>query len=173
MAQTQSSSRRSSGTSTRFGGGRTPAPSSSSRFGRSSTPQTRGTTGRNVSMRNAQGKKSTSSSGRSLGLVNRSTKTTKGKKATSSGGGLLGTLTKALPKGGAATAAKKGGGKPAGFALAAAAAGVAFRNRGKLTSMMGRKSSDSSSVDVQPHSATQGISDPVVPGQPQSTPPAV
>lgn len=173
MAQTQSSSRRSAGTSTRFGGGRTPAPSSSGRFGRSTTPQTRSTSGRNVSMRNAQGKKSTSSTGRSLGLVNRSTKTTKGKKATTSGGGLLSTLTKALPKGGAATAAKKGGGKPAGFALAAAAAGVAFRNRGKLTSMMGRKGPDGSSVDVQPHAATQGISDPVVPGQPQSTPPAV
>jgi hypothetical protein len=123
-------------------------------------------------MRNAQGKKSTSSGGRSLGLVNRGTKTTKGKKGSTSGGGLLGTLTKALPTGGAATAAKKGGGKPAGFALAAAAAGVAFRNRDKITSMIGRKSPNGSS-DVQPHAATQGVSDPVVPGQPQPTPPSV
>jgi hypothetical protein len=47
----------------------------------------------------------------------------------------------ALPKGGAAATAGKAG-KPAGFALLAGAAGLAFKNRDKLGSLLGRGKQD-------------------------------
>ncbi len=140
----QQSGRASRGAATRGAAGR----------GRSPQPQAGGRFGRSLSLQNASSPKPKRSTGtRSLPLISRKPQKKSGL------GGALSALTGVLPTGGAAAAAKRGGTKPAGFALAAAAAGMAFRNRDKLAGMLGR--------------GKQQQLDPAVPGQPQPTPPAV
>jgi hypothetical protein len=149
------------------------AATNAARFGRPQQAPQAGRFGRNVQLQNASGRRTStsSSSGRSLPLVSRNT-TTRGKsrgKSTSSSG-LLGALTKALPSAGAAkTVTKRGGGRPAGLALAAAAAGMAFRNRDKIAGMVGRGKQQSTTTDTTLNNTT----DTVVVGQPQPTPPTV
>ena len=136
----------------RSGGG----GASSGRFGRTQA-QSAGRFGRTMSLQQASGRRSSGSSSRGLSIMQRRSQPKKSGLA-----GALTALTSALPTGGMSSAAKRGGGKtPAGLALAAAAAGMAFKNRGKLAGMMGRG-------DKQ-----QQRSEPMMPMQPQATPPAI
>ena len=75
--------------------------------------------------------------------------------------GLATTLTSLLPTGAAAKAtpgSKKG--KAGGFAALTAAAGLAFRNRDKLTSMLGRKDEAQDNPPVTPAPPTTDAAGP-------------
>jgi hypothetical protein len=141
-----------SGRSGRMGGQSARSGRQSARSGR--TQGSAGRFGRTLAMPGTS-RRSTASTGRSLPMMHRRAPKKSGLS------NALSALSSALPTGGAASA-KRGGTKPAGIALVAAAAGMAFKNRDKLAGMMGRGK----------ERQTGSHMDPQVPGQPQPTPPA-